>query len=45
MKNIQQMKKENREEYLEAVKEGNYEKYKKIVKFAIQQLKENIEDF
>ena len=39
------MKKENRKEYLEAVREGNYKKYKKIIRFAIQQLKENIEDF
>ena len=35
----------NRKEYLEAVREGNYKKYKKIIRFAIQQLKENIEDF
>ncbi len=34
----------NRKEYLETVREGNYEKYEKIIRFTIQQLKENIED-
>lgn len=35
----------NRKEYLKSIREGNDEKYDKIIKFAIKQLEENLEVF